>query len=111
MVIAGKALSRVVELVTIVAVFLREHGLVELATLFNDNRFQLKIFYLSDIFSLLNELSYFLQGKNQSQIEAAEKVSAIKKKLSLWRKEYETRIVLCFYCWTVNLVIMKLTNG
>ena len=59
----GKVLSRVAELITEVAVFLRKHGSVELATLFDDNRFQLKIFYLEDIFSLLNEVSYFLQGK------------------------------------------------
>ena len=81
-----QVLFRVAELVTKVAVFLREHGSVELATLFDDNRFQLKVFYLADIFSLLNELSYSLQGKNKSQIEAAEKVSAFKKKLFLWKK-------------------------
>ena len=80
-------LSRVAELVTEVAVFLREHGSVELATLFDDNRFQLKVFYLPDIFSLLNELGYSLQGKNKFQIEAAKKVSAFKKKLSLWKKK------------------------
>ena len=68
----GKVLSRVAELVTEVAAFLREHGFVELATLFNDNRFQLKIFYLVDIFSLLNALSYSLQRKSKSRIEAAE---------------------------------------
>ena len=50
------------------------------------SRFQLKFFYLADIFSLLNELSYPLQGKNKYQIEAAEKISAFKKKLSLWKK-------------------------
>ena len=56
-------LSRVAELITEVAVFLRKHGSVELATLFDDNRLQLKVFYLVDIFSLLNEFSYSLQGK------------------------------------------------
>ena len=87
MVIARRrVLSCVAELVIKVAVFLREHGSVELATLFDNNRFQLKVFYLADIFSLLNELSYSLQGKNKSQIEAAEKVSTFKKKLSLWKK-------------------------
>ena len=59
----GKMLSRVAELVTEVAVFLREHGSVELASLFDDNRFQLRVFHLADIFSLLNELSYSLQEK------------------------------------------------
>ena len=43
---------------------LREHGSVKLATLFDDDRFQLKIFYLADIFNLLNELSYSLLEKN-----------------------------------------------
>ena len=59
----GKVLSRVAELVNEVAVFRREHGSVELATLFDDNTFQLKVFYLVDIFSVLNELSYYMQGK------------------------------------------------
>ena len=35
--------------------FLCEHGSV--ATLFDDNRLQLKVFYLADIFSFLNELN------------------------------------------------------
>ena len=56
-------LSCVAELNTEVAVFLREHWSVELPTLFDDDRFQLKVFYLADIFSLLNELSYSLQRK------------------------------------------------
>ena len=59
----GNVLSRVAELVTEVAVFLCEHGSVKLATLFDDNRFRLKVLYLADIFSPLNELSYALQGK------------------------------------------------
>ena len=79
-------LTRVAELVTEVALFLREHGSVELAILFDDNRFQLKVFYLAETFSVLNELSYSLEGKNKFQIEAAEKVSAFEKKLSLWKK-------------------------
>ena len=82
----GKVLYHVADLVTEVAVFLREHGSVKLATLFDDNRFQLQVFYLADIFSLLNELSNYLQGKNKSQVEAAEKMSVFKKKLSLWKK-------------------------
>ena len=78
MVIAGKSALRVAKLITEVAVFLHEHGSVELATLFDDNRFQLKFFYLADIFSLLNELGYSLQGK-----KSAEKIFAFKKMLSL----------------------------
>ena len=89
-------LSRVAELDTKVALFFREHGSVELATLFDDNRFQLKVFYLADIFNLLNELSYSLQGKNKSQIEATEKVSAFKQKLSLWKKKVRNQNFVIF---------------
>ena len=60
---------------------------MEFAALFDNNRFQLKVFYLADIFSFLNELSYSLQVKNKSQIEAAEEVSVFKKKLSLRKRE------------------------
>ena len=63
MIIGEKVLFRVAELVAEVAVFFCVHGLVELATLFDDNKFQLKVFYLADIISFLNEHSYFLQGK------------------------------------------------
>ena len=82
MIIAGKIALRIAELVTEVAVFLCEHGSAELAALFDDDRFQLKVFYLADIFSLLNNLSYSLQEK-----KSAEKVSAFKKKLPLLQKK------------------------
>ena len=64
---------------------------MELATLSDNNRFELKVFYLADIFSLLNELSHSLQGKNKCRIEAAEKVSAFKKKLSLRKKRVKNQ--------------------
>ena len=56
-------LSSVVKLVTEVAVFLREHASVGHATLFDDNRFQLKVFYLAGILSLLNELIILCREK------------------------------------------------
>ena len=62
-----KVLSRVAEIVTEIAVFRREHWSVELATLLDDDRFSLKVFYLANIFSLLNDLSYSLQEENKSQ--------------------------------------------
>ena len=63
MVIGAKVLYRDAELITEVAMFLCEHGPVELAALFDDNRFQLEVFYLADLFSLLNEFSYSLQER------------------------------------------------
>jgi len=81
----GKMLSRVVELVTDVAVFLHEYGSVELVTLFDDYGFPLKVFQWTGIFTLLNERNLSLQEKSKYQVEAAE-VSVIKQKLSLWKK-------------------------
>jgi len=57
------------------------HGSAELAALLNDNGFHLKDWCLADIFSVVNKLSRSMQGKNKSQIEATEKVSAFEKKL------------------------------
>ena len=51
---------------------------MELATLFDDNRFQLKVGYLADIFSFFNELSYSLQGK-KSQIRLQRRSPPSKK--------------------------------
>ena len=101
-------LSHVAELVTEVAEFLNEHGSVESATLFDDNRFQLKVFYLADTFSLFNELTFSLF---QSQIEAAEKVSALKKKLSLWKKRVRNRNCVMFLLLDSKIGDQEPTNG
>ena len=87
MVIAGKVLSRVAELVTKIAVFLRKHWSVELATLFDDNRFQLKVLYFADIFSLSNELSYSLQGKKQISDRGCREDLCLQKEVILMEKE------------------------
>ena len=91
MAIAGRSALQCCRTCHEIVVFLREHGSVKLATLFDDNKFQLKVFYLADIFGFLNELSYSLQRKNKSQIEAAEKVSAFKKKFSLRKKRVKNQ--------------------
>ena len=84
-----KVLSWVSEFVTKVAVFFREHGPVELATLFDDNRFQSKVFYLADIFSLLNELSYSLQGKKQISDRGCREGLRLQKEVIPTEKESE----------------------
>ena len=107
MVIAGKVLSRVAELVTEVGVFLREHGSVELATLFDDNKFQLKVFYLADIFNLLNEFSYSLQEKTNLRQRLQRRSPLSKRSYPYGKSEQKTRILLFFYCWPVKLVIRR----
>ena len=83
----GKVLSRVAELVTQVAVLLREHGSVELATLFDNKRLQLKIFYLTDIFSLLNELSYSQLEKKQISDRGCREGLRLQNKVITMEKE------------------------
>ena len=39
----------------------------------------------------MSEFSYSLHGKNKFQIKAAKKISAFKKKLSLWKKRVENQ--------------------
>jgi len=51
---------------------------------------------LADIFSLLNEPNLSLQGKNKSQIEAAEKVPPSKRSYPYGKKVQETRILAWF---------------
>ena len=87
-------------------------GQWNLLTLFDEIRFQLKVFCLADIFSLSNELSYSLQDKNKSQIEAAEEVSAFKKKLSLRKKKVKKpEFCYVFTVGSVKLMIRKSTIG
>ena len=95
----GKVLSCVAELVTEVAVLLREHGSVELATLFDDNRFQLKVFCLEGIISLLNELSYSLLGKTNLK-ERLQRTSLPSKKVITMEKESK-KLEFC-YVFTVG---------
>uniref|UniRef100_A0A3P9LFA5 HAT C-terminal dimerisation domain-containing protein n=1 Tax=Oryzias latipes TaxID=8090 RepID=A0A3P9LFA5_ORYLA len=49
--------------------------------------------YLSDIFSLLNQLNISLQGRNSNIFFVADKVQAFQRKLSLWSKRaHEERL-------------------
>ncbi|KAM3878473.1 SCAN domain-containing protein 3-like [Diretmus argenteus] len=53
------------------------------------SEFQAKLAYLSDIFSLLNQLNLTLQGRNSSIFLVADKVEAFKRKLALWTKRVQ----------------------
>ena len=49
----------------------------------------LKVCYLNDIFTRLNELNTSMQGRNQNIITLFEKLSAFKEKLQLWKNKLE----------------------
>lgn len=62
-----------------------------------DEEFILKLTYLADIFSKLNELNLYLQGSNGSDIFAVhDKIRAFMKKLLLWKSCIENGKYDCF---------------
>jgi len=79
----GKVLTRLVELREEVALFLKEKTDLE-KSLHNED-FILKLTYLADIFSKLNELNLYLQGTKGTDIFVVhEKIRGFIKKLTLW---------------------------
>ncbi|KRX25667.1 Zinc finger BED domain-containing protein 5, partial [Trichinella nelsoni] len=62
----GKVLARLVELREEVAIFLK--GQSDYSKVLRDEKFVLKLTYLADIFSKLNELNLYLQGMDAADI-------------------------------------------
>lgn len=55
-----------------------------MANLFCNDEWILKLSYLADIFSKLNELNLKLQGKEHDVFKHNEEVEAFKKSIILW---------------------------
>ena len=83
----GKLLRCLIDLRTEVQVFLNEKNHRH-AIRFQDKEWMLKVCYLNDIFTTLNELNT-MQGRNQNSITLFEKLSAFKEKLQLWKNKLE----------------------
>ncbi|XP_050535830.1 zinc finger BED domain-containing protein 5-like [Daktulosphaira vitifoliae] len=91
----GKVLTRLVELREEVALFLKEK--TDLAKSLHNEDFILKLTYLADIFSKLNELNLYLQGTERADIFAVhEKIRGFIKKLTLWQNNIEKQNYDCF---------------
>ncbi|CAF4946235.1 unnamed protein product [Pieris macdunnoughi] len=91
----GKVLTRLVELRHEVLIYLE--GKTEYIEHLTDEEFILKLTYLADIFSKLNELNLYLQGSNGSNIFAVhDKIRAFMKKLLLWKSCIEIGKYDCF---------------
>ncbi|KAE8298258.1 Zinc finger MYM-type protein 6 [Larimichthys crocea] len=82
----GKVLSRIFELRSEIRVFLEEERMYEAAAKFGDDMFLIKLAYLSDIFSKLNELNLQLQGKDKHLPHLADKINTFTRKLNVWEK-------------------------
>uniref|UniRef100_A0A2R8PB65 Family with sequence similarity 200 member B n=1 Tax=Callithrix jacchus TaxID=9483 RepID=A0A2R8PB65_CALJA len=80
----GKILSRVYELRNEIHFCLIEKK-SHLANIFEDDIWVTKLAYLTDIFSILNELSLKLQGKNSDVFQHVECIQGFQKTLLLWQ--------------------------
>uniref|UniRef100_A0A8C6SPZ2 Uncharacterized protein n=1 Tax=Neogobius melanostomus TaxID=47308 RepID=A0A8C6SPZ2_9GOBI len=81
----GLVLNRLYELKNEVCCFLKEKK-SPLAQHFTNTDFILKLAYLCDIFSHLNQLNTSLQGRNSNIFFVADKIKAFRRKLALWIK-------------------------
>nr|XP_058156701.1 protein FAM200B isoform X1 [Dasypus novemcinctus]XP_058156707.1 protein FAM200B isoform X1 [Dasypus novemcinctus] len=80
----GKILSSVYEYRNEIHIFLVEKK-SHLANIFKDDIWITKLAFLTDIFSILNELSLKLQGRNSDIFQYAEYIQGFKKTLLLWQ--------------------------
>ncbi|XP_076032510.1 protein FAM200C-like [Oratosquilla oratoria] len=79
-------LQRVLELFDEVVAFLRAQENVVLLEALEGEFFRVRLSYLSDIFSALNELNRKLQGKGTNILFQSDKIRAFVAKLELWKK-------------------------
>ncbi|XP_069051373.1 LOW QUALITY PROTEIN: zinc finger BED domain-containing protein 5-like [Lepisosteus oculatus] len=79
----GRVLTRLFELYSEVQMFLHDQQ-SPLASLFDDPVWLVKLAYLADIFSRLNELNMALQGLSLTIFDLSDKITAMKKKLQLF---------------------------
>ena len=82
----GNMLQRVLELFDEVVAFLRAQENVVLLEALEGEFFRVRLSYLSDIFSALNELNRKLQGKGTNILFQSDKIRAFVAKLELWKK-------------------------
>ena len=100
----GKVLTRLAELREEVAMFLESKS--DLATYLRDKEFILRLTYLADIFSRLNELNLYLQGTEGISVFAVhDKIRGFMKKLFLWKNCINDRNYECFE--TLQTFIME----
>lgn len=85
----GKVLYRVLELKEQIQIFLQEEGMNELASKFGKEHFLMKLAYLSDIFSKLNQLNLQLQGKDKYLLHLTDQVSSFIRKLEMRGRKLE----------------------
>lgn len=85
----GKVLQRVVELKDELRIFLLDNDKsLKFSGRFNDDKWLLIVCYLADIFEKVNMFNLSLLGKGDI-LTMAEKVTAFRKKIMMWRENLE----------------------
>jgi hypothetical protein len=84
----GKCLTRLVCLMDEVKLFLSEHN-PEMGKKLEDSKWILKLAYLSDIFSRLNELNLSLQGRNSNIFTLQARIRGFLSKIDIWLARVE----------------------
>lgn len=79
----GRILTRVYELRMEIHIFLTEKK-SSMAELFSNDEWVLKLSYLADIFSKLNELNLKLQGRENDIFRHSEEIKTFKKSVKVW---------------------------
>ncbi|KAJ4924388.1 hypothetical protein JOQ06_000628, partial [Pogonophryne albipinna] len=91
----GKVLSRVYELRDELVAFANEHDLPYKEHM-DDESWWVKLAYLADIFSHLNDLNIRMQGKNENILTATDKLNGFRSKLRLWQNKVAKKNIEMF---------------
>ena len=82
-------LKRVLKLLPEIKVFLDQHAKHEFLAIITDERSELPLTYLVDIFDRINRLNLSLQGKDKYIFDLSDKVKAFQMKLENWKRKIE----------------------
>ncbi|KAM4598750.1 protein FAM200A-like [Polymixia lowei] len=106
----GKTLLRLFELRAEVFVFLKEH-LHPLAATFEDAEWIVRLAYLADVFTKLNDLNLSLQGKDSHILNMYDKVNGFIKKVNLWERKCKDGDVSFFPLLDAHLATTDVDRG
>ncbi|XP_047591129.1 SCAN domain-containing protein 3 isoform X1 [Lutra lutra] len=103
----GKVLSRMFEIRNELLVFLQSRKPVW-SQLFRDVNWTAGLAYLSDIFSIFNDLNVSMQGKNATCFSMADKIEGQKQKLEAWKNRVSADCYDMFH--NLTTVIQEVGN-
>jgi len=104
----GKCLTRLFELKTEVEIFLKDKK-SPLGDYFENNLWLANLAYLSDIFSILNDLNLSLQGSYTNIFTSNNKIEAFLNKIELWEKRSQ-KLTFDMFPSFFNMVEEKIIN-